>query len=283
MNVNKELKYMKYLFNYEKGVVISEQKAKNLILEGSDPFGTGGVKCKDGTPEPGFDKKQDSDGKWWKKATGGGGGSTTTTTTTGATTRFTSISNWEDLVKYFSANTDSNWEFVEKVDATDNNTIYERLKIKSKKPTDLDCEIYFWNDGDSKKVNCGKSINIYGEWGWESNKPKLKFEKVTKNATGYVDSSDTDWKSVTENSELVGVGSKGPLVKKIQHYLVTNGYSGTTGPITTDVEGCKTDEAKCDGEYGKNTKEAVEKFQKDEELHIDGIVGIQTYHAMFGD
>jgi peptidoglycan hydrolase-like protein with peptidoglycan-binding domain len=53
------------------------------------------------------------------------------------------------------------------------------------------------------------------------------------------------------------------------------------GSITTDVEGCKADVEKCDGIYGKLTKEMVKQYQKDNGLAVDGIVGQQTYDAMF--
>ena len=84
------------------------------------------------------------------------------------------------------------------------------------------------------------------------------FKDISKNASGYVQPTDTNWSAVTENNKIIGLNAKGPLVKEVQNMLINIGYSGTSsGSITTDVEGCKADFEKCDGIYGKNTKEMV--------------------------
>ena len=61
-------------------------------------------------------------------------------------------------------------------------------------------------------------------------------------------------------------GSKGPYVKECQIELMKLGYDvGKSGS---------------DGIFGKNTEKAVKKFQKDQKLKVDGIVGPNTWAAL---
>jgi hypothetical protein len=59
-------------------------------------------------------------------------------------------------------------------------------------------------------------------------------------------------------------GDKGPQVKKLQQALKQLGYYN----------------GKVDGDYGPATKAAVEKFQQDAGLAVDGIVGAKTLSAL---
>lgn len=61
-------------------------------------------------------------------------------------------------------------------------------------------------------------------------------------------------------------GSTGDEVKQIQAALAFAGYLQTAP----------------DGIYGPKTKEAVQRFQSDKGLVIDGIVGPNTWAALFG-
>ena len=135
--------------------------------------------------------------------------------------------------------------------------------------------VHIWNKG----LGSGRSFST---WEWDGTKPVIKFKDISKNASGYAQPTDTDWSAVTTNNKIIGLNAKGPLVKKVQNKLINIGYSGTTlGFITTDVEGCKADVEKCDGIYGKSTKEMVKQYQKDNDLSVDGIVGQQTQDSMF--
>ena len=90
-----------------------------------------------------------------------------------------------------------------------------------------------------------------------------------------------DFSVIDDNNKIMGVGSEGLLVKRVQHFLLNNGFSGGTAPITKDENGCKADLKKCDGIYGKNTKTQVRNFQiKNPPLSKDGIVGKQTLDKM---
>jgi peptidoglycan hydrolase-like protein with peptidoglycan-binding domain len=74
-------------------------------------------------------------------------------------------------------------------------------------------------------------------------------------------------------------GSNGDVVKKIQNALNNCGFNVEKqgGGIN---EGCKEDWTKCDGKFRKETKTAVEQFQKATGLTPDGAVGYRTLTKM---
>lgn len=188
--------------------------------------------------------------------------------------------NWEDVVKYYSGNTNSNWKFKEKGTFAQGG---EYLTVNSTDTKDTDVYMDVEYDGDVFIWNKGQGTgSSRGTWEWDGTKPVIKFKNISKNASGYAQPTDTDWSAVTTNNKIIGLNAKGPLIKQVQNKLIEFGYSGTSlGSITTDVEGCKFDVEKCDGIYGKLTKEMVKQYQKDNGLAVDGIVGQQTYDAMF--
>lgn len=66
--------------------------------------------------------------------------------------------------------------------------------------------------------------------------------------------------------EVLGVGSKGKIVKALQILLIGYGYScGASG---------------VDGDFGKATDYAVRRFQRDKGLAVDGLVGQNTWTAL---
>ena len=72
--------------------------------------------------------------------------------------------------------------------------------------------------------------------------------------------------SVTVSYPTIKLGSKGSDVKKAQQLLIAKGYScGTAG---------------ADGDFGAATYNAVKKFQADNGLEADGIVGDNTWAAL---
>ena len=74
-------------------------------------------------------------------------------------------------------------------------------------------------------------------------------------------------KTVKIELKQLAEGDKGDIVKATQRLLV--GYAGADGkPLTID------------GEFGANTKKAVERFQKAKGLEVDGIVGEETWSAL---
>ena len=191
--------------------------------------------------------------------------------------------NWDNVVKYYEGNKDPNWVFDKKGKEELAGKMYDFVKVNSKDTNDTDVFMNIWGDGDVYIWNKGQGTgNSRGTWEWDGTKPIIKFKDISKNASGYVQPTDTDWSAVTENNKIIGLNAKGPLVKQVQNKLIEIGYSGTTsGSITTDVAGCKNDVEKCDGIYGPTTKEMVKQYQKDNDLSVDGNVGQQTYDAMF--
>jgi hypothetical protein len=189
---------------------------------------------------------------------------------------------WGDVVKYYSGNTDTNWKF-DKIDKLeDDDDIWDYVLVRSTDSNDDDSYMEIYDDGDVYIKNKGQGTGkSKGTWEWDGTKPVIKFKDISKNASGYVQPTDTDWSAVTEDNKIIGLNAKGPLVKQLQHSLIYQGYSGNTGnPITTDVVGCNEDSEKCDGVYGKSTKEMVKQLQKDYGLDVDGILGNQTYYAL---
>ena len=188
---------------------------------------------------------------------------------------------WEDVVKYYSGNTDPNWKFVYMDKFEDDDNIWDYVKVNSTDTNDDDSYMEIYDDGEVYIKNKGRGTgSSKGTWEWDGTKPVIKFKDISKNASGYVQPTDIDWSAVTEDNKVIGLNAKGPLVKEVQQSLINIGYSGDTGnPITTDVQGCGDDVEKCDGIYGKSTKEMVKQFQKDNDLAVDGIVGQQTYWA----
>ena len=195
----------------------------------------------------------------------------------------TNKANWEDVVKYYEGNKDPNWKFDEKGKDEWDSQMKETIRVSSTDTNDDDAGIRFFDDGTVHYIKLGRGESVvYSTWEWDGTKPVIKFKDISKNASGYVQPTDTDWSAVTEDNKIIGLNAKGPLVKDLQHWLIYQGYSGNTGnPITTDVAACNDDIEKCDGVYGKSTKEMVKQFQKDNGLAVDGIFGKQTYGALY--
>lgn len=248
--INEELNKMKYLFGYKKGVVISEQ---------SFPGGNNGTSGTSGT-----------------SGSAGTNGSS-------ASTQNPDDSDYSKIVNYYSGNTDANWEFVSGGTLDHSGTIFDYIQVKTKDTATNgnDCSMKLYDDKDAYKFNCKKSRRTNGEWSWDGSKPTFTWEdRVTKSSPGYVSDTDADFSAVTDDNKIMGVGAKGVLVKKVQNFLASNGYTGET--FTNDIQACATDENSCDGIYGVKTKNMVKKFQEDAEIKPDGIFGTQTYDAMFG-
>jgi hypothetical protein len=253
--ITEELGYMKYLLGYTRGVVISEQT--NIGPE-SLPWNMP-------APEPTYP----SDVAAAPDAAA-------------AVPESENKANWDDVVKYYEGNKDPNWKFNKKNKSETD--IYENwVWVKSTDVNDTDAKMVVHNTGDVYIWNRGQGTSfITTKWEWDGTKPVIKFKDISKNASGYVQPTDTDWSAVTTNNKVIGLNAKSPLVKEVQNNLINIGYSGTTsGSITTDVAGCLADVEKCDGIYGPTTKEMVKQYQKDNGLSVDGIFGQQTYDAMF--
>ena len=294
-----EINEMKYLFGYKRGVVISEQAAT------TSPPGPNwnpvSASNKDKKAAEGYEVQQDSDGRYYYNSVKPPATTNTTpapstpptntttapptNTTTAPTTstQQTDDVDYSKIVKYYSGNTDANWTFVKAGTVDYDDIIYDYIDIKTKDTAKNgnDCSIRIFDDKDAYKYNCKKAKSVEGTWSWDGDKPTLTWEKnITKSSPGYVSDTDADFSVVTNDNKIMGLGAKGSLVKKVQNFLASNGYTGET--FTNDIQACATDENSCDGIYGVKTKNMVKKFQEDAEIKVDGIFGEQTYDAMFG-
>jgi hypothetical protein len=112
-----------------------------------------------------------------------------------------------------------------------------------------------------------------------------KSTKGVKRATGDEQllsiAVNDDWEGVSMGKEkYVNIGTRGSVVKEIQHKLLNSGLSQNFN-LTNNIDGCKQSEDYCDGVFGKGTKRAVEEFQKKYDLTVDGIVGPDTANALY--
>jgi hypothetical protein len=260
--ITEELGYMKYLLGYKKGVVISEQPTKSYTQAELDAVW--------GKPES---MKNPLLNRFAPKSA---------PAAAPAKTESTNKANWEDVVKYYEGNKDPNWKFDKMKKLEDDETIWDYVLVRSTDSNDDDSHMQIYDDGDVYIKNKGKGTGrSRATWEWDGTKPVIKFKDISKNASGYVQPTDTDWSAVTDDNKVIGLNAKGPLVKEVQQRLIDIGYSGTTSSsVTTDVAGCKEDVEKCDGIYGPTTKEMVKEYQKDNGLSVDGIVGQQTYNSL---
>jgi hypothetical protein len=250
-----EINEMKYLFGYKRGVVISEQ---NLPTTPSTPPATTNT-----TPAPSTPPSP-------------------APATPSTSTQQTDDADYSKIVNYYSGNTDANWTFVNTNTLDDGSVIFDYIEVKTKDTAKNgnDCIMYLYDDKDVTKFDCKKSKTLKGNWSWDGAKPTLTWERnITKSSPGYVSNTDTDFSAVTNDNKIMGLGARGSLVKKVQNFLASNGYTGET--FTNDIQACATDENSCDGIYGAKTKNMVKKFQEDAEIKVDGIFGEQTYDAMF--
>ena len=119
--------------------------------------------------------------------------------------------------------------------------------------------------------------NTSGGYGVESNGDGVYLKKYNISTQyipgfgrpnwGVVSSDDGNEEgSVTVSYPTIKLGSKGADVKKAQQLLIAKGYScGSAG---------------ADGDFGAATYNAVKKFQADNGLEADGIVGAKTWAAL---
>jgi hypothetical protein len=352
--ITEELGYMKYLFGYQRGVVISEQVQKmskaeknaqdayKLMIDGAESMGTNPQKIIDGlnkvhTPQElnrlftlfadkktgyssfsdmirgefndrvrgvfddkkdlekivkrlnkfNFNVKSDFEGENFpnlnftpikKPLT-----DVVPAAAAPAKEHVTHSEHWKDIVKYFYEKAKAEDLFFNEKTGENDDYTWDCFDIYTNNTNDKDSYMRVVCNGSVWFYNKGRGTGrSYGTWEWDGTKPVIKFKDISKNASGYVQPTDTDWSAVTEDNKVIGLNAKGPLVKQVQQTLINIGYSGETGnPITTDVQACLDDVENCDGIYGKSTKEMVKQYQKDNGLNVDGVVGQQTYDSMF--
>ena len=289
-----EINEMKYLFGYKRGVVISEQATTTSPPGPNWEEISPSQSVRDKKIADGYKVEKGSDGNWYSTKTPVTPATTTNTTTAPTTTNTTTAPttstqqtddvDYSKIVKYYSGNTDADWTFLSAGTVNYDGIIYDYIDVNTKDTAKNgnDCAMRLYDDKYVVKNYCKKAKTVRGEWFWGGTKPTFTWEKnITKSSPGYVSDTDTDFSAVTDDNKIMGLGAKGSLVKKVQNFLASNGYTGET--FTNDIQACATDENSCDGIYGTKTKNMVKKFQEDAEIiKVDGIFGEQTYVAMFG-
>ena len=119
--------------------------------------------------------------------------------------------------------------------------------------------------------------NTSGGYGVESNGDGVYLKKYNISTQYIPGFGRPNWGVVSSNAgkeevsdavsyPTIKLGSKGSDVKKAQQLLIAKGYScGAAG---------------ADGDFGAGTYSAVKKFQADNDLEADGIVGANTWAAL---
>lgn len=235
-NILNEINQIKYLFDYRRGRVISEQN--NLLFEYCNH---------DNSPTGDADE------------------------------------DWNNVIAYFTGNTDTNWKWESSTGvAPRTSNQVGSTELYSKNTGDIDCKMTIFDDGTVYKEQCNTKQGydtdcIYGTWTWDGSKVVLKFAgtSVVNPAQGYIGDTDTEF----DVNKVMGLGSNGELVKKLQGWLVNMGY-GEPEKVGGSPS-CKstTEYESCDGIYGANTKDAVKQFQEDAEISVDGVFGYESYLA----
>jgi hypothetical protein len=80
--------------------------------------------------------------------------------------------------------------------------------------------------------------------------------------------------------KLAKYGSKGDVVKMIQHLLYANQYNTKYSGGGMKGDYCYKDYKECDGIFKNQTETAVKEFQKYAGIKVDGVVGYETWKAM---
>lgn len=119
-------------------------------------------------------------------------------------------------------------------------------------------------------VKAAKQCEEYAD-NWERRVPDL-IESVKRDGVNLkhsVTSGSTSHQASKSNDGKLEQGERGEQVKQLQGQLAQFGAVGRDGkPLHTD------------GDFGGNTKYAVEQFQREHGLQIDGVVGKQTQAAL---
>jgi hypothetical protein len=149
---------------------------------------------------------------------------------------------------------------------------------------------FFWGDGDFRvkegNVKSPTTSNSFkGKWVCEGNNnfrintddgysysSKTKEWVKNSNSEASVGSNTISIKlsDIKNGTKSVKIGAKGSIVTKIQDLLIGLGYN--------DV----SNSGKSDGNFGPKTDGMVKKYQKDNGLKDDGIVGSKTIIALLG-
>ncbi|MFA0924959.1 XVIPCD domain-containing protein, partial [Xanthomonas fragariae] len=122
----------------------------------------------------------------------------------------------------------------------------------------------------SWSIEAAKDCQKHAE-SWERRVPDL-IESVKRDGVDLrasVAPVSTSHHAAKSHDEKLGNGERSQSIKQLQSQLAQLGATGRDGrPLQAD------------GDFGANTKHAVEQFQREHGLHVDGVVGRQTHAAL---
>ena len=120
----------------------------------------------------------------------------------------------------------------------------------------------------ARGYSCGAS-GADGSFGYDTYKAVKSFQQsCALDVDGIV--GPATWAALggIDNTIMLRMGSKGDAVRRLQELLISKGYScGASG---------------ADGDFGQGTYNAVCAFQEANGLDVDGVVGSQTWNALYG-
>ena len=116
-------------------------------------------------------------------------------------------------------------------------------------------------DGDGFVINYADGLTYHSKTD--------DYTKTSQDVTTNLDATTTNPKpDDTITKKNVQIGDKGDEVKKVQNLLIKHGYTNVSA------------DGNIDGVFGPRTKQSVIKFQADNNLAKDGIVGPNTWDAL---
>ena len=174
--ITEELGYMKYLLGYQRGVVISEQPTKTYTQAELDAIW--------GKPESMKNPLLNMFAQKSTPAATPAAAPADAPADAPAVPESENKKHWEDVVKYYSGNTDPNWKF-DKFDQSENDkNIWDLVIVNSTDSNDDDSYMNIYDDGDVYVWNKGQGTGrSRGTWEWNGTKPVIKFKDISKNAS----------------------------------------------------------------------------------------------------
>ncbi len=135
----------------------------------------------------------------------------------------------------------------------------------------------------SKVVNVDSKVIVLGKYQADEEKPKLIwFEVQYENTTGWMRSDVL--RVLTKREKLAYTQSGNPDLPPEASYTLLKQNDSGEAVLELQKELCRQGylaESECDGTYRGTTASAVENYQRDHRLTVDGIAGEETQHSLF--
>ncbi|MGL4729953.1 MAG: peptidoglycan recognition protein family protein [Clostridium sp.] len=190
-------------------------------------------------------------------------------------------------------------------DKTIENTLELTKSLMNKYGINIDNVVRHY---DASHKNCPSQFSPNSWKRWSNFKSRLECKKVEE--TKPVELSKPSKPSKTQGKKLWEVSINGPEVARLQHQINVQGYGdikedgyfgdSTLSACPTVKEGAEGQITKCiqqrllnrgytslksrggaDGKFGRGTTIAIKNLQRNKGLSVDGIVGKNTWKALF--